>query len=188
MTILPKKKHPDGKKNEPNNPNDLRHSRSRNNCARTSGERANRSAEDINESAVYRSGNLELRATSESSSNGKRRYRNSNNDYRRRDEAGYNSEDEYDVCNSNEQPTEEVKTSPARVLICEVSLGNFPWFLSRDCLLSMVVTDFVSSFKVEKQFEKILKEKKGFVIKKTAEDGACLFRAVGRVAKRNHLV
>ena len=38
----------------------------------------------------------------------------------------------------------------------------------------------ISSLKVEKQFEKILKEKKGFVIKKTVEDGACLFRAVGR--------
>ncbi|CAB4041338.1 OTU domain-containing 5-A-like [Paramuricea clavata] len=138
MTILPKKKHPDGKKNEGNNGNDLRHSRSRNNCARTSGERANRSSDEINESAGYRGGNLELRGTSESSSNGKRRYRNSTNDYRRRDEAGYNSEDEYDVCESNEQPTEEV----------------------------------------EKQFEKILKEKKGFVIKKTVEDGACLFRAV----------
>jgi hypothetical protein len=108
MTILPKKKHQDGKKNEANNSNDLRHSRSRNNCARTSGERANRSADEINESAVYRAGNLELRSTSEGSSNGKRRYRNSTNDYRRRDEAGYNSEDEYDVSNSNEQPTEEV--------------------------------------------------------------------------------
>ena len=42
------------------------------------------------------------------------------------------------------------------------------------------LTAFMSSFKVEKQFEKILKEKKGFVIKKTVEDGACLFRAVGR--------
>ncbi len=108
MTILPKKKHPDGKKNEGNNGNDLRHSRSRNNCARTSGERTNRSADEINESAVYRGGNLELRGKSESSSNGKRRYRNSTNDYRRRDEAGYNSEDEYDASNSNEQPTEEV--------------------------------------------------------------------------------
>ena len=67
-------------------------------------------------------------------------------------------------------------------------MGNFSWFLSRDCLFPIVVTDFVSSFKVEKHFEKILKEKKGFVIKKTAEDGACLFRAVGRVAKRNRLV
>ena len=38
---------------------------------------------------------------------------------------------------------------------------------------------FISSFKVEKQFEKILKEKKGFLIKKKFEDGACLFRAVG---------
>ena len=111
MTILPKKKHPDGKKNEPNSGNDLRHSRSRNNCARTSGERTNRSAEEINETAVYRSGNLELRSTSESSSNGKRRYRNTNNDYRRRDETGYNSEDEYDASNCNEQPTEEVSTA-----------------------------------------------------------------------------
>lgn len=108
MTILPKKKHPDAKKNEGNNANELRHSRSRNNCARTSGERTNRSTDEINESGVYRGGNLDFRGTSESSSNGKRRYRNSSNDYRRRDEGGYNSEDEYDAGNSNEQPTEEV--------------------------------------------------------------------------------
>lgn len=139
MTILPKKKHPDGKKNETNSNTDSRHSRSRNNCARTNSERTNRSSpEDINDGNVYRSGNLELRGSGESSNNGKRRYRSSPNDYRRRDEAGYNSEDEYDVNNSDEQPTEEV----------------------------------------EKQFEKILKEEKGFVIKRTVEDGACLFRAV----------
>lgn len=42
------------------------------------------------------------------------------------------------------------------------------------------VNGFRFSSKVEKHFEKILKEKKGFVIKKTVEDGACLFRAVGR--------
>lgn len=36
-----------------------------------------------------------------------------------------------------------------------------------------------SPVKMERNFEKILKEKKGFVIKKTVEDGACLFRAVG---------
>jgi len=35
------------------------------------------------------------------------------------------------------------------------------------------------SIKVERQFEQALKEKKGFVIKKMAQDGACLFRAVG---------
>ena len=33
--------------------------------------------------------------------------------------------------------------------------------------------------KMERQFEQALKEKKGFVIKKMAQDGACLFRAVG---------
>ncbi|XP_046841652.1 OTU domain-containing protein 5-A-like [Xenia sp. Carnegie-2017] len=138
MTILPKKKHQDSKKNEANTSNDLRHARSRNNCARTSGERANRSPDEINESSVYRSGNIELRNTSESSSNGKRRYRNTNNEYRRRDETGYNSEDEYDASKNDDQPSEEM----------------------------------------ERNFEKILKEKKGFVIKKTVEDGACLFRAV----------
>lgn len=111
MTILPKKKHPDPKKNDTNNSNDIRHSRSRNNCARTSGERSNRSSDEINDGSVYRSGNLDLRSSSESSGNGKRRYRNSTNDYRRRDEAGYNSEDEYDASNSNEQPTEEVGLS-----------------------------------------------------------------------------
>lgn len=31
----------------------------------------------------------------------------------------------------------------------------------------------------EHWFEKALREKKGFVIKKMKEDGACLFRAVG---------
>ena len=108
MTILPKKKHPDGKKNETNSNGELRHSRSRNNCARNNSERSNRSPEDINDGNVYRAGNLELRGSAESSNNGKRRYRSSPNDYRRRDEAGYNSEDEYDVSNSNEQPTEEV--------------------------------------------------------------------------------
>ena len=30
------------------------------------------------------------------------------------------------------------------------------------------------------RFEKELKEKRGFVIKKMGEDGACLFRAVGQ--------
>lgn len=111
MTILPKKKHQDSKKNEANTSNDLRHARSRNNCARTSGERANRSPDEINESSVYRSGNIELRNTSESSSNGKRRYRNTNNEYRRRDETGYNSEDEYDASKNDDQPSEEVVTA-----------------------------------------------------------------------------
>lgn len=36
----------------------------------------------------------------------------------------------------------------------------------------------LSSEEVERQFEQALKEKKGFVIKKMAQDGACLFRAV----------
>lgn len=49
---------------------------------------------------------------------------------------------------------------------------------SQYCACVMAI---LSSFKVEKQFEKILKEKKGFVLKKTVEDGACLFRAVGKV-------
>ena len=108
MTILPKKKHPDGKKNESNSNSDLRHSRSRNNCSRTNSERTNRSPDDINDGSVYRAGNLELRGNAEGSGIGKRRYRSTTNDYRRRDETGYNSEDEYDASNSNEQPTEEV--------------------------------------------------------------------------------
>lgn len=116
MTILPKKKHPDGKKNETNSNTDSRHSRSRNNCARTNSERTNRSSpEDINDGNVYRGGNLELRGSAESSNNGKRRYRSSPNDYRRRDEAGYNSEDEYDVNNSDEQPTEEVSSGDSKL-------------------------------------------------------------------------
>lgn len=32
--------------------------------------------------------------------------------------------------------------------------------------------------KMERQFEQALKDKKGFIIKKMAQDGACLFRAV----------
>jgi hypothetical protein len=32
----------------------------------------------------------------------------------------------------------------------------------------------------EIHFEKELKEKRGFIIKKMSEDGACLFRAVGQ--------
>jgi hypothetical protein len=34
-------------------------------------------------------------------------------------------------------------------------------------------------FQLERHFEKALKEKRGFIIKKMGEDGACLFRAVG---------
>ena len=34
-------------------------------------------------------------------------------------------------------------------------------------------------FQLEKWFETTLKEKKGFIIKKMGEDGACLFRSVG---------
>lgn len=33
---------------------------------------------------------------------------------------------------------------------------------------------------LERRFEQALKEKRGFVIKKMGEDGACLFRAVGK--------
>lgn len=174
MTILPKKKHPEGKKNETNSNNELRHSRNRNNCARTNSERTNRSPEEINDGSVYRAANLDLRGSSESTSNGKRRYRSSPNDYRRRDEAGYNSEDEYDVNNSNEQPTEEVSWTG-------VMSTNSLYIIFVFKFGAVIAKLFLSlfSWKVEKQFEKILKEKKGFVIKKTVEDGACLFRAVG---------
>lgn len=126
MTILPKKKHPDGKKNETNSNGELRHSRSRNNCARNNSERSNRTPEDINNDGnVYRAGNLELRGSAEGSNNGKRRYRSSTNDYRRRDEAGYNSEDEYDVSNSNEQPTEEVSSLRDDVVLISLSSREF---------------------------------------------------------------
>ncbi len=35
-----------------------------------------------------------------------------------------------------------------------------------------------ASFQLEKWFENALKEKKGYIIKKMGEDGACMFRAV----------
>lgn len=38
----------------------------------------------------------------------------------------------------------------------------------------------------EHWFEKALCEKKGFVIKKMKEDGACLFRAVGEFLTHTH--
>ena len=38
---------------------------------------------------------------------------------------------------------------------------------------------FNSQLDLEQWFEDNLKEKKGFVLKKMREDGACLFRAVG---------
>lgn len=42
------------------------------------------------------------------------------------------------------------------------------------------MSHFLSYFvKVERQFEQALKEKKGFIVKKMGQDGACLFRAVG---------
>lgn len=42
--------------------------------------------------------------------------------------------------------------------------------------------NFVSfcGLKMERQFEQALKEKKGFIIKRMGEDGACLFRSVGK--------
>lgn len=42
------------------------------------------------------------------------------------------------------------------------------------------------SVQQEHWFEKALREKKGFVIKKMKEDGACLFRAVGE-SHINHM-
>lgn len=40
---------------------------------------------------------------------------------------------------------------------------------------------FISLYLVqmERQFEQALKDKKGFIINKMGQDGACLFRAVG---------
>jgi len=38
----------------------------------------------------------------------------------------------------------------------------------------------VGLFQLEKWFEEAIKEKRGFSIKKMGEDGACLFRAVGK--------
>ena len=39
---------------------------------------------------------------------------------------------------------------------------------------------FCIFLQLEKWFENAIKEKKGFTIKKMGEDGACLFRAVGK--------
>ena len=38
----------------------------------------------------------------------------------------------------------------------------------------------ISYFQKEEIFERELKERRGFVIKKMVPDGACLFRAVGK--------
>ncbi len=42
-----------------------------------------------------------------------------------------------------------------------------------------VFSEILPLLQQEHWFEKALQEKKGFVIKKMKEDGACLFRAVG---------
>lgn len=43
---------------------------------------------------------------------------------------------------------------------------------------------FIFCFQYEMRFAGALKEKKGFVIKRVQEDGACLFRAVCKREKR----
>lgn len=48
----------------------------------------------------------------------------------------------------------------------------------------IVIQFFFCIFQLEAWFEKTLKEKKGWVIKKMGEDGACLFRAVGMFIDR----
>lgn len=46
--------------------------------------------------------------------------------------------------------------------------------------LAFVSLDFIylNNFKLEENFCRALKDKKGFIIKPMKEDGACLFRAV----------
>lgn len=48
--------------------------------------------------------------------------------------------------------------------------------------MSIKITFFFLSIflQLEQWFEQALKENKGFIIKKMGEDGACLFRAVGK--------
>ena len=50
------------------------------------------------------------------------------------------------------------------------------------------VSAHIFLLQLERWFTKALKEKRKFVIKKMNEDGACLFRAVGRCIREGYLV
>ena len=177
MTILPKKKHSESKKSETTSNNESR-TRIRGNSSWTSSasvtERGRSSEEYSSHEEQYLGNSFESReATDVASCSSKRRHRSPPHRHkyheRHSEETGYNSSDEHDT-QTADQPlsSEEVHSS----LYLYVYLG-----FSKELI---AMSHFLSYFiKVERQFEQALKEKKGFIVKKMGQDGACLFRAVG---------
>lgn len=176
MTILPKKKHSESKKTDTTSNNDNR-ARIRGNSSwssSTSVTERNRSSEEYSglSEEQYLGNSFESReAVDVASSSSKRRHRSPPHRHkyheRHNEETGYNSSDEHDCTQEQPLSSEEVRAIDVLISVEENT---------RILTLSFV---YFHSIKVERQFEQALKEKKGFVIKKMAQDGACLFRAVG---------
>lgn len=176
MTILPKKKHSESKKTDTTSNNDNR-ARIRGNSSwssSTSVTERNRSSEEYSglSEEQYLGNSFENRETADvASSSSKRRHRSPPHRHkyheRHNEETGYNSSDEHDCTQEQPLSSEEV-----RAIVVFISVEENTRILT----LSFM---YFHSIKVERQFEQALKEKKGFVIKKMAQDGACLFRAVG---------
>ena len=188
MTILPKKKHSDSKKSDSNGNNENR-GRIRTGSNWSNQAERSWSNDDFSTDDSYRSNTFESRDSNESSGNTKRRHRSPPHRHkyheRQNEETGYNSSDEYDSF-TIEPPTEEVCVLKRNMAWPFAHFDNL-WIsdmLSRKLLTVMHFqitywANFVS-LKLELAFEKALKEKKGFTIRKMAQDGACLFRAVGK--------
>ena len=176
MTILPKKKHSESKKTDTTSSSDNR-ARIRGNSSwssSTSVTERNRSSEEYSglSEEQYLGNSFESREAADvASSSSKRRHRSPPHRHkyheRHNEETGYNSSDEHDCTQEQPLSSEEVRAVVVFIFVEENS---------RVLTLSFML---FHSIKVERQFEQALKEKKGFVIKKMAQDGACLFRAVG---------
>lgn len=168
MTILPKKKHNESKKPDNNSNNDNR-GRIRGLQSRPSPpERTNLTRA----SDEYTNENFDSKPGDPSCST-KRRHRGSPHRHkyheRHNEETGYNSSDEHEGQNL------EVTTEEVLMFVTRIFLVN-----TKSLIYNSVLS--LCGLKRERQFEQALKEKKGFIIKRMAEDGACLFRAVGRFA------
>lgn len=174
MTILPKKKHSESKKPDSSSNNDgrgrIRGAQNRPSPPERSS--LNRSSED------YVGESFESREAADAACSTKRRHRGSPHRHkyheRHSDEAGYNSSDEHDGQNM-EVVTEEVCNDLADIWLCfGLKKPSKKAYLPSSLFLN-------TSIQTERQFEQALKEKKGLNIKRMAEDGACLFRAVGKL-------
>lgn len=148
MTILPKKKHSESKKTDTSSSNDNR-TRIRNNSSWTS-------------SAGVTERN---RSTEEYSGHGEEQYLGNS----------FESREAADVASNTSKRRH--RSPPHRHKYHErhsEEAGNN----SSDEYECTQTDQPLSTEEMERQFEQALKEKKGFVIKKMAQDGACLFRAV----------